>query len=289
MVSITDIIAGLHQLGLQAGAGVMAHSSLKSFGYVSGGAQAVIEALMQVLTPEGTLLMPSFNHDEPFRDGGPGVYDPRLTPTINGAIPDRFWRMEGVSRSLDPTHPIAAWGKHSLRYTRFHHRTLTMGPQSPLGLLSADGGWGLLLGVGYGANTFHHVVEMSTGAPCLGARTEAYPVALPDGRTVLGRTWGWRDGVCPITDEGLYAAEMLPRGLSRRGLQRTGTIGGCRLTLFRLSDCFEVIANLLQRGQGAVPPCSRCPVRPRRVVQTALSDWDAEAGKLKPDSVAWTY
>jgi aminoglycoside 3-N-acetyltransferase len=284
MVTKIDIIAGLYALGLEAGAGVMVHSSLKSFGHVDGGAQAVIEALMEVLTPQGTLLLPSFNHDEPFHDDGPGVYDPRRTPTSNGAIPDRFWRMPGVLRSLDPTHPIAAWGRHSQRYTHAHHRTLTMGPQSPLGLLAADGGWGLLLGVDYGANTFHHVVEMSTGAPCLGQRTEAYPVALPDGRRVLGRTWGWRDGVCPITDQGLYAAQM-----PRRNLQRQALIGGCTATLFRLSDCFEVIAHLLQHGQGAVPPCSRCPIRPRRVDQTVPSDWDAEMQQPTPDSIAWTY
>ena len=284
MLTKTEIIAGLRQLGLEAGAGVMVHSSLKSFGYVQGGPQTVIETLMEVITPEGTLLMPSFNHDHPFREGGAGYYDPRETPTINGAIPDHFWRMEGVSRSLDPTHPIAAWGKHSQRYTRFHHRTLTMGPQSPLGLLYAEGGRGLLLGVDYGANTFHHVVEMTTGAPCLGLRSEAYPIVLPDGRRVAGRTWGWRDGVCPITDEGLYAGEM-----PRRGLQHEAQIGNCRAVLFRLADCFEVIAELLQHGKGDIPPCTLCPIRPRRVPQTVPSDWDPQTQQPVPDSFAWTY
>jgi aminoglycoside N3'-acetyltransferase len=107
--------------------------------------------------------------------------------------------MDGVCRSLDPTHAIAAWGKHSLQYTQFHHRTLTMGLKSPLGLLYEEDGYGLMLGVTYGANTFHHVVEMATGAPCLGLRTEAYPVALSDGRLVAGRTWGWRAEACSMT------------------------------------------------------------------------------------------
>ena len=134
--------------GLPAGAGVMVHSSLKSFGQVEGGAHTVVEALMEVLTPQGTLLMPTFNHEAPFFEGGPGYYHPAETPTVNGAIPDCFWRMPGVRRSLDPTHPFAAWGRHARRYTQFHHRTLTMGPQSPLGQLYADDGFGLLLGCG---------------------------------------------------------------------------------------------------------------------------------------------
>lgn len=281
-ISRAEIAAGLRGLGLTAGAGVMVHSSLKSFGRVEGGPAAVVGALMDVLTPEGTLLMPSFNHNAPFDEGGPGYYDPRETPTSNGAIPDAFWRMSGVLRSLDPTHPIAAWGKHAQRYTAEHHRTLTMGPNSPLGMLAAEGGLGLLLGVGYGSNTFHHVVEMTTGAPCLGQRSEAYPIHLPDGRRVLGRTWGWRERSCPITDHIRYAPAM-------RAVERQGRIGACTATLFRLQDCYAVIAPLLRAGLGEYPPCSRCPVRPRRAAQTVESDWDAAAERPLPDSVCWSY
>jgi aminoglycoside 3-N-acetyltransferase len=285
-VSVTRelIVAALRELGLSAGDGVMVHSSLKSFGVVEGGPRTVVEALMEVLTPEGTLLMPSFNHGAAFAEGGPGVFDPSVTPTTNGAIPDTFWRMPGVLRSLDPTHPVAAWGRNARRYTEFHHRTLTMGPDSPLGLLQVDGGYGLLLGVGYHSNTFHHVVEMSTGAPCLGCRSEAYPVALPDGRRVMGRTWGWRAGSCPITDRGVYAGEM-----EALGLQRVATIGSCQATCFRLSDCYAVIANLLRYGTSDAPPCSRCPVRPRVDAHTVSSDWDPLAQRPLPESEAWSY
>jgi aminoglycoside 3-N-acetyltransferase len=263
---------------------VVVHSSLRSFGRVEGGAAAVVEALMEAVTAEGTLVLPSFNHGEAFVPGAPGYYDPRETPTTNGAIPDHFWRLPGVFRSLDPTHPVAAWGKDAERYTRHHHRTLTMGPGSPLGLLGVEGGYGLLLGVGYHANTYHHVVEMSTGAPCLGLRTEAYPVRLPGGKMVRGRTWGWREAGCPINDTAAYAAVM-----SRRGLEQARQIGGCRATLFRLADCFAVVSELLKNGMGADPPCSGCPVRPRKGFWTVESDWDAEAGALKPESAALGY
>jgi aminoglycoside 3-N-acetyltransferase len=281
-VTREKIVAGLRQLGLRAGDGVMVHSSLKSFGHVTGGSQTVIEALMEVLTPQGTLVMPSFNHGTAFEEGALGYYHPAKTATVNGAIPDSFWRMTGVSRSLDPTHAIAAWGKHSQQYTQYHHRTLTMGPQSPLGLLYKDNGLGLLLGVTYGANTFHHVVEMTTGAPCLGLRTEVYPVILPDGLVVQGRTWGWRDGTCPINDYTVYQDEM-------QILHKEVMIGRCRAILFRLLDNFTVIARLLREGKNGVPPCKRCPIRPRRVPQTVPSDWDPINQCLLPGSSAWTY
>jgi aminoglycoside N3'-acetyltransferase len=284
VIGFEDLCAGLRSLGLHAGSGVMVHASLSSFGHVLGGARTVIDALMEVVTPEGTLMMPSFNHGGPFAPGGPGYYHPGETRTTNGAIADLFWRLPGVQRSLDPTHPIAAWGKNAQRYTRGHHRTLTMGPESPLGLLGAEGGYGLLLGVGYGSNTFHHVVEMSTQAPCLGQRSEAYPVRLPDGRQVLGRSWGWRSQRCPINDAAIYREEM-----ETQGLQETILIGGCRATLFRLDACYRVVARLLASGKDGIMPCGRCPIRPRLVAQTVASDWDAATQTLMADSVAWSY
>ena len=38
---------------------VMVHTSLKRMGYVCGGAQTVIEALMEVVGENGTIMMPT--------------------------------------------------------------------------------------------------------------------------------------------------------------------------------------------------------------------------------------
>jgi aminoglycoside N3'-acetyltransferase len=284
VVTKIDIVAGLKELGIKAGMGLMVHSSLAGFGYVEGGAETVIHALMEVLTPEGTLLMPSFNHAEPFLEDGSGLFDPQKTPTRNGKIPDTFWRMPGVHRSLNPTHPFAAWGKNAIHYTKFHHRTLTMGPGSPLGLLYKDGGSCLLIGVYYSSNTFHHFVEESTGAPCLGQRTEAYPVILPDGHIVEGRTWGWRENDCPFTDGNRYYDIMESRGLHKKTV-----VGSSTLTLYKLNDCYEVVAELFRNGRDGYPPCSKCKIRPEKVRWTVPSDWDSEKQCIKPDSEAWSY
>ena len=270
-----EIAAGLRELGLCAGDRVMVHSSLKSFGRVKDGAETVIFALQDVLTEQGTLMMPSFNHTS--LKGG--TYDPRETRTRNGIIPDTFWRIGedgGVYRTLDPSHPIACWGKDAQRYTQFHHRTLTLGPDSPLGLLAREGGKGLMLGVGYGPNTFHHVVETTLNAPCLGHRTEAYPLRLPDGQIVLARTWGWRAEACPVTDPVRYAPLMQPH-------ERRGKIGQSEAILFSFADARTVIENAL-RGS-----CHECTIRPRVNKFVVESDWDEAKGCLKPDSVAWSY
>lgn len=270
-----QIAEGLTRIGLRAGMGVMVHSSLKRFGRVEGGPQAVIGALMDVLTERGTLLLPTFNHFAPWLPGGPALYDPALTPTSNGIIPETFRRMPGVWRSLNPSHPYAAWGADAERYTTGHHLTLTMGPDSPLGMLWRDGGHCLFLGTGYHTNTFKHVVETTVGVTCLGRRTEELAARLPDGRLVKLRTWSFRAEECPVMDPGGPAeAEM-----SRRGAHARGKVGESTVTLFRLSDCFEALSGLLRAGD-----CAPCRIEHRRGPHTVESDWDSERGCLKPDS-----
>lgn len=269
MVSRDDIVSGLRAIGVERGMGVMVHSSLSSFGWVEGGAEAVIEALMEAVGEEGTILMPSFNHGAPFRPDGPGYYDPLETPTTNGRIPDTFWRMPCVYRSLNPTHPYAAWGRNALRYTEGHHLTLTMGEDSPLGLLAREGGYQINLGTTHRTTTAKHVAETMRRVPCLGLRTEQYPVRLPDGRLVMHRTWGWRSRACPLTDSG----EIIEIEMERRRLQRRMKIGNSTVTFFRLYDLLEVVWDLLENGYGGYPPCRRCPIRPRRSPATVESDW----------------
>lgn len=279
LVTREDIASGVRRLGISAGDGLMVHSSLKSFGRVEGGPETVIDALMDVLTPDGTLMMPSFNHGVPFHDDGLGYYDPTETSTTNGAIPELFWRRPDVLRSLNPVHAFAAWGARAEAYLADHHRMRTV---EPLARLADDGGVCLLLGVGYKANTFHHVVEMRLESPCLSWRTEAYDVRLPEGRIVEGRNWSWRAGGCPFNDPARYEPLMAP-------VERRTDIGNCQAVAYTMRDAFDIIAGPLREGMGEFPPCSGCPVRPQHTDRTVPSDWDPERQQPKPDSPTWEY
>ncbi len=61
VVGKQEIASGLRSMGLASGDHVVVHSRLSSLGYVVGGADAVIDALQEVLTPEGTLVMPTYS------------------------------------------------------------------------------------------------------------------------------------------------------------------------------------------------------------------------------------
>lgn len=264
-----DIRQGLTELGLTRGMRVLVHSSLSSFGWVEGGAKTVVDALMKVVGPDGTILMPSFNHGAPFGDSGPGYFDPMQTPTTNGRIPDTFWRQPRVLRSLNPTHPFAGWGRDAARYVTGHHETLTMGENSPLGLIARDDGVQLNLGTDHRTTTAKHLAETLYRSPCLGYRTEVHDVKLAAGTTAQHRTWGWRERTCPLTDSG----ELIQAEMERRQAQTTGRVGECHATWFRLKHLLQVVWGLLEQGSDGLPPCAECPIRPRRTASSVPSDW----------------
>ena len=54
-----EIIQKLREVGPETRDAVMAHTALKRMGYVCGGAQTVIEALMEVVGENGTIMMPT--------------------------------------------------------------------------------------------------------------------------------------------------------------------------------------------------------------------------------------
>ncbi len=266
------IKAKLENFGFVRGDKIMVHSSLSSFGWVEGGAEAVINALKELVGLEGTILMPSFNHGAPFYGNGSGIFDPLQTPCTNGRIPDTFWRMKDVYRSLNPSHPFAAWGKEAQRYTKNHHLTLTMGEDSPLGLLARDDGYQINLGTTHHTTTAKHLAETINRSPCLGYRTEAYPVKLPSGSIVQYRTWSWRERGCPITDSGKY----IEIEMERLNLQKKGYIGKSLATYFKLKDLVKVVLSLLDNGYAGFPSCSGCLIRPGKSKFTRPSDWSDE-------------
>ena len=58
-ITKSDVLSALSQAGLKKGQSVMVHTSLSSIGYVCGGAQTIIEALIETVGDEGTIMMPA--------------------------------------------------------------------------------------------------------------------------------------------------------------------------------------------------------------------------------------
>ena len=66
VVTKDSFINALKYVGLDSNMNIEVHASLSSFGYVAGGAMTIVDALMEVITDGGTILMPtqtSYNTD----------------------------------------------------------------------------------------------------------------------------------------------------------------------------------------------------------------------------------
>ena len=176
LVIPNDIKAAFKEVGVKKGQAIMVHTSLSSLGYVCGGAQSVIEALLESVGEEGTIMMPtqSWKNLDPktgvywqepeewwdvIRENIP-AYDKMVTPTNTmGVVPEMFRQWPGTLRSDHPARSVAAWGCYARYLTENHDLSDIFGDNSPIGRLYKLDGYVLLVGVGYDKNTSLHLAD----------------------------------------------------------------------------------------------------------------------------------
>jgi aminoglycoside 3-N-acetyltransferase len=243
-VTAVDLVTGLRAVGVREGMLLQVHSSLSRLGYVEGGAEAVVDALLEAVGPEGTVMVPTFNH------GAADVYDPRTTPSTNGTITEALRTRPETRRSVHPTHPYAAIGPKAAYLVEGHLAVETFDRRSPLGKLADLGGFVLLLGIGMEANTAAHIGESMAHTHCIGWNQWPRRVRLEDRRIIPAWSVVWRDGPCLIEWAPL---EARMRGL---GMIRDGAIGDGRLMMMRALDVVETTYAMTQEL------CPVCPTMP---------------------------
>lgn len=155
---INRIAEDAHALGIREGDMIVMHSSFKSLGPVEGGIGTVIAGLRRALTEEGTFFVPALSFATVHKDQP--VFDLKNTPACIGAIPEYFRQMEGVTRSMSPTHSVCGIGGRARELlSRQMEDDTPVGPHSAFRAVRDWGGKILFLGCSPASNTSMHGVE----------------------------------------------------------------------------------------------------------------------------------
>ena len=161
-----ELISQLARLNVPQNRVVLVHSSLRLIGKVEGGAQTVLDALIEYFTADGGLLcIPTHT----WRNFGKEItLDMGDSKTCLGAFSD-FAAADGRGiRSENPTHSMVVFGdrKRALEFIADETEVVSgTAPNSCYGKLYAWGGYVLLVGVAHNRNTYLHCVDEILDVP----------------------------------------------------------------------------------------------------------------------------
>lgn len=233
---------GLLQLGLESGNHVMMHSSLKSFGLVDGGANTVLDAVLESVGDEGTLFVPTntFLGSVTVYLRGLQEIDLRTEPSRMGKITETARTRTDFIRSFHPTHSVAGKGKMVKEMLGEHHMDdSAAGSKSPYGNLALHpSGRVLLVGVDCSCNTMIHTAE------------QYYTPYIFNGESFVVRVTSTENSVHHVTVRG-YCIGMkrnfpvIEPFLAEAGVMNQVKIGESIVTLIHTQGLMEVLRHKL--------------------------------------------
>ena len=217
-------------MGIREGDILLIHSALSSIGEVSGGADSVVDALLDAVGDEGTIVMSTLT-------GWFTPFDAQTSPSAVGTISEVFRRRPGVLRSLHPVHSVAAFGKHASHIVAGHENCPTgCGEGTPYLKLRELGAKAMLLGVDMDRNTIMHSLEELIDAKYLRTLDICAPTYLPEAKTFTLKKFppGHRDflNITPI--------------LRREEAMVEGLIGSACVKVVDIPKLFDIALPLLQ-------------------------------------------
>ncbi len=278
MITKEDIKRDLIALGLKRGDLVLVHSALASIGKVDGGADTVIDALLEVLGPEGTLMMPTLYYT--------GIYKRDESPSLVGTITEVFRKRPGVLRSIHATHSVAAQGPLAEQLIADHDKSPTAcGLDTPYGRNATLGGYILLLGCDQDRNTTLHTVEEYADAPWLTNKEARYYDA---------------DGVLRSTVIAKYPGPHrdfigLDRRFREKGIETIGKVGNAVCRLMKAQTMINEALQAFREDPAAVlcdnPNCADCTMQRGKLKAHRLASEDFTLSTIlndpDPDYSMW--
>lgn len=239
-----SLTSDLHAIGISPNDTLHVHSSMKAIGEVLGGAEAMLDALIEYMRP-GMLTFPTHTWKTIGSNGSP-VFDPLKEPSCVGLLTNLFMKRSGVVRSLHPTHSMAALGEDAAHFIRCDDQGDSPCPQGGCyWMLQKRKAKILFLGTTLKTNTFLHGVEEWNNIP---ERLAESPVQLfvrlPGGREIPRLM---REHRSPAGDVSQNYDKMEEVFLNS-GIARKGMIGDAGSILCEAFGMAEVTNQFLRKN-----------------------------------------
>jgi len=251
---LSNLKTGLSKLGLTKNL-VIAHASLKAFGPIEGGAETMLNALLD--STRG-IIMPTFTYKS--------MLNPEVGPPQNGItygsetdlnkLAEAFHpnmpadKMMGVLAEVLRKHPKAKRSSHPIQSFAGIRADGVIGsqrmydPLAPIGSLAEQDGWVLLLGVDHTVNTSIHYAEKLAG------RLQFIRWALVQDRVVECPGF-------PGDSDGFNAIAPALEKYTRRV-----EIGNATIQAIHLKSLFKVVMDQIKENPFALlcqrQDCERC-------------------------------
>ncbi len=257
------LVRDLRALGVEPGRTVMLHVSVKAIGWVVGGPDVVIQSLLDVLTPEGTLMMYVSWEDSPYEMARLSEeyrqayleecppFDPRRSRANTGwSILTEYLRTwPGACRSDHPDASFAAVGKLAEWITADHPLQYGYGPGSPMAKLVEAEGQVLLLGSPLQGLSLIHYSEHMARVPDKPVYRYRMPV-LEDGKRVWVDIEEFDTERLIGGDSGKDYFKSIPREALAAGHGREGKVGAAQSYLFNAAPLSAFGVEWLERAFG---------------------------------------
>lgn len=277
LVTERDLVECFSNLGVTRGGAVLVHSSLSSLGVVRGGAHAVVDALLEVIGPDGLLIMPTHTWSTVGSDQP--VFHETLSPSTTGLITEELRRRPSAVRSLHPTHSVAALGRGAVEFCRGHElRSTPCSHSSPYGRLVAAAGQVLLIGVGLESFTLMHAFEEWAEVPWLFNRSEDLAVLTADGSTLTVASQ--RHTNDPHYEERDFPS--LEPVLRDGGAIGYGRVGSAEVRLVDAATASDLLLPLIRANPDIVLGAPSARESPRCQPADVVTDRSTSPGDLRP-------
>lgn len=244
----STFIQALHNVGIKSGDLVLVHSDLRPFGIPQNARtneeilQFYFDAFMQVLGPDGTLVVPAYFY-EYARFGEPFDVDHSPVSKPLGVFSAYVNSLMGRVRSCNPLQSLAAFGYHAESVCG-GDSLMGYGLTSPWHRLRVLRGKMLFVGTTLQPMTFVHHIEQQYGVPHLYQKIYEMPV-IREGKRVSG----FAISSVRYLDYGIHY-ELLPfqEELQRRGELRQAAAGQGQLLSVSFEESFQTGIELLSQN-----------------------------------------